>query len=228
MPTYRVDGQKRRFSNTISSWHTSYRARPVRLAIVIPFFVASSCGRAKTSSNTLRVEGYFFYNGQKNLLFQKYPDTCGRGLKVWKKKTTTRKSLQFVRKKSGYSGKKRMDDSLKNVGLPYATKMSRVWIHRKGPQLIYLRKSENCAKCLKRSFIGIVLHGSVKNSEQLYGGKFSSTHRYIWSALKFMPACSFVQDVRLRRAISMLDAKQPMKFREFRSDCKVGITEIFQ
>ena len=115
-----------------------------------------------------------------------------------------------------------MDDSLKNVGLPYATKMSRVWIHRKGPQLIYLRKSENCAKCLKRSFIGIVLHGSVKNSEQLYGGKFSSTHRYIWSALKFMPACSFVQDVRLRRAISMLDAKQPMKFREFRSDCKVG------
>ena len=26
---------------------------------------------------------------------------------------------------------------------------------------------------------------------------------------------SFVQDVRLRRAISMLDAKQPMKFREF-------------
>ena len=37
-----------------------------------------------------------------------------------------------------------------------------------------------------------------------------------------MPSCSFVQDVRLRRAISMLDAKQPMKFREFRSDCKVG------
>ena len=33
---------------------------------------------------------------------------------------------------------------------------------------------------------------------------------------------SFVQDVRLRRAISMLDAKQPMKFREFRSDCKLG------
>ena len=33
---------------------------------------------------------------------------------------------------------------------------------------------------------------------------------------------SFVQDVRLRRAISMLDAIQPMKFREFRSDCKLG------
>ena len=150
MPTYRVDGQKRRFSNTISSWHTSYRARPVRLAIVIPFFVASSCGRAKTSSNTLRVEGYFFYNGQKNLLFQKYPDTCGRGLKVWKKKTTTRKSLQFVRKKSGYSGKKRMDDSLKNVGLPYTTtKMSRVWIHKKGPQLILSTKVRELYKAFE-------------------------------------------------------------------------------
>ena len=30
------------------------------------------------------------------------------------KKTTPRKSLQFVRKKSGYSGKKRMDGSLRN------------------------------------------------------------------------------------------------------------------
>ena len=28
--------------------------------------------------------GFFFDNGQKNLLFQKYPDTCGRGLKVRK------------------------------------------------------------------------------------------------------------------------------------------------
>ena len=27
---------------------------------------------------------FFFDNGQRNLLFQKYPDTCGRGLKVWK------------------------------------------------------------------------------------------------------------------------------------------------
>ena len=59
MPAYRVDGQKRRFSNTISSCHTSYNACPVRLAIVIPLFVASSCGRAKTSSNTLRVEAFF-------------------------------------------------------------------------------------------------------------------------------------------------------------------------
>ena len=82
MPAYRVDGQKRRFSNTISSCHTPYRARPVRLAIVIPFFVASSCGRAKTSSNTLRVEAFFSTMDKKNLLFQKYPDTCGRGLKV--------------------------------------------------------------------------------------------------------------------------------------------------
>ena len=70
MPTYGVDGQKRRFSNTISSCHTSYRACPVRLAIVIPFFVASSCGRAKTSSNTLRVEAFFFDNGQKISFFK--------------------------------------------------------------------------------------------------------------------------------------------------------------
>ena len=34
---------------------------------------------------------------------------------AWKcEKTTTRKSLQFVRKKSGYSGKKRMDGLLRN------------------------------------------------------------------------------------------------------------------
>ena len=82
MPAYRVDGQKRRFSNTISSCHTPYRACPVRLAIVIPFFVASSCGRAKNEFEYATCGGFFFDNGQKNLLFQKYPDTCGRGLKV--------------------------------------------------------------------------------------------------------------------------------------------------
>ena len=74
-----------------------------------------------------------------------------------------------------------------------------------------------------RHNIGTVLHGSAKNSVQLYGGKFSSTYRYMSNARKFMLSFgSFVQDVRLRRAISMLDAKQPMKFREFRSDCKLG------
>ena len=70
MPAYRVDGQKRRFSNTISSCHTSCRARPVRLAIVIPFFVSCSCGPAKTSSNTLRVEA-FFSTMDKKISFSK-------------------------------------------------------------------------------------------------------------------------------------------------------------
>ena len=70
MPAYRVDGQKRRSSNTISSCHTSYRACPVRLAIVFPFFVASSCGRAKTSSNTLRVEAFFSTMDKKISFFK--------------------------------------------------------------------------------------------------------------------------------------------------------------
>ena len=51
-----------------------------RISILRSVFVWTG----KNDSNTLRVEGYFFYNGQKNLLFQKYPDTCGRGLKVRK------------------------------------------------------------------------------------------------------------------------------------------------
>ena len=32
--------------------------------------------------NTLRVDGDFFEYGKKNLRIQKYPDTCGRGLKA--------------------------------------------------------------------------------------------------------------------------------------------------
>ena len=31
--------------------------------------------------NTLRVDGDFFKSGKKNLRIQKYPDTCGRGLR---------------------------------------------------------------------------------------------------------------------------------------------------
>ena len=127
MPTYRVDGQKRRFSNTISSCHTSYRARPVRLAIVIPFCVASSCGRAKNEFEYATCGGVFFLQWTKKSPFSKISGHVWKRPESVKKKTTTRKSLQFVRKKSGYSGKKRMDDSLKNVGLPYTTtKMSRV------------------------------------------------------------------------------------------------------
>ena len=41
---------------------------------------AFSCGRAKRTANTLRVDSYFFGNGGKNVRFQKNPDTCGRGL----------------------------------------------------------------------------------------------------------------------------------------------------
>ena len=32
--------------------------------------------------NTLRVDGDFFESGKKNLRIQKYPDTCGRGLRI--------------------------------------------------------------------------------------------------------------------------------------------------
>ena len=32
--------------------------------------------------NTLRVDGDFFESGKKNLRIQKYPDTCGRGLRL--------------------------------------------------------------------------------------------------------------------------------------------------
>ena len=36
----------------------------------------------ENDSNTLRKDAYFFFNGEKNLRFQKYPDTCGQGLNV--------------------------------------------------------------------------------------------------------------------------------------------------
>ena len=85
--------------------------------------------------------GVFFLQWTKKSPFSKISGHVWKRPESVKKKTTTRKSLQFVRKKSGYSSKKRMDDSLKNVGLPYTTtKMSRVWIHRKGPQLILSTK----------------------------------------------------------------------------------------
>ena len=35
---------------------------------------------SENDSSTLRVDAYFFENGEKNLRFQKYPDTCGQGL----------------------------------------------------------------------------------------------------------------------------------------------------
>ena len=49
---------------------------------------AFSCGWAKTTANTLRVDSYFFGNGGKHVCFQKNPDTCGRGLIMQKKKSS--------------------------------------------------------------------------------------------------------------------------------------------
>ena len=124
MPAYRVDdngGFRIRYHDVIH--HTTHA--PVRLAIVIPFFVASSCGWAKTIRIRYVWRGIFSTMDKKISFLKNIPDKCGRGLKV--RKTNTRKSLQF-----GYSSKKRMDGSLKKMfGLPYATEMSR--IHRKGP-----------------------------------------------------------------------------------------------
>ena len=48
--------------------------RDYRISIVL----ALSCGLAKNDSNTLRVDAYFFENGEQSLCFQKYTDTCGQ------------------------------------------------------------------------------------------------------------------------------------------------------
>ena len=52
----------------------------MRDSIEISIVSAFSCGRAKTTANTPRVDSHFFGNGGKNARFQKAPDTCGRGL----------------------------------------------------------------------------------------------------------------------------------------------------
>ena len=44
--------------------------------------------------NTLRVDGDFFETGKKNLRIQKYPDTCGRGLKIRKVDFTASRPIQ--------------------------------------------------------------------------------------------------------------------------------------
>ena len=46
--------------------------------------------------NTLRVDGDFFESGKKNLRIQKYPDTCGRGLKDMSLKICARFSSHFT------------------------------------------------------------------------------------------------------------------------------------
>ena len=49
------------------------------------FFVSAfSSGRAKTIRiRYVWMHIFFLENGEKNLHFQKYPDTCGRGLSEW-------------------------------------------------------------------------------------------------------------------------------------------------
>ena len=136
---------KTEFSNTISWCHTSCSACPVRLAIVFPFFVASACGGQKRLEcatwrrifSTMDKKISFFKNNRIRVglwtadvfpvvafLRERSDDrkyVCSSQAKyVWTrpesvKKTNTRKSLQFLRKKSGYLGKKRMDGSLNNV-----------------------------------------------------------------------------------------------------------------
>ena len=46
--------------------------------------------------NTLRVDGDFFESGKKNLRIQKYPDTCGRGLRSRKFVDAKRKELVCI------------------------------------------------------------------------------------------------------------------------------------
>ena len=50
----------------------------------ISFVSAFSSGRAKTIRiRYVWMRKFFLENGEKNLHFQKYPDTCGRGLSEW-------------------------------------------------------------------------------------------------------------------------------------------------
>ena len=40
------------------------------------------CGRTKNNLNMLCADAYFFENRETSLRFQKYLDTCGRGLNI--------------------------------------------------------------------------------------------------------------------------------------------------
>ena len=77
----RVDGRKRRFSNTMMSCTSSMTHAPWGMLSYLhrcSVFVRTG----EKDSNTLRKDAYFFLNVEKTLRFQKYPDTCGRGLNV--------------------------------------------------------------------------------------------------------------------------------------------------
>ena len=49
---------------------------------------ASSCGRGSFRKRSSCGRGYFFIRIKK-MRFQKYPDTCGRGLNYWENKDST-------------------------------------------------------------------------------------------------------------------------------------------
>ena len=68
----RVDGQKRKFSNTMMSYIIYYR-------ITFPLFNVFY-EWAKTIRIRYVWTRIFLKTEQKDLRFQKYPDTCGRGL----------------------------------------------------------------------------------------------------------------------------------------------------
>ena len=61
---------------TISNTHALQRA----LSYYLRFCVYVWTG--ENDSNTLRVDANFFKNGGKNLRSQKYPHTCGQGLRL--------------------------------------------------------------------------------------------------------------------------------------------------
>ena len=80
----RVDGRKRRFSNTMMSWIIYYwhYACFVSDAFVFTLF-SFSRGRAKTIRIRCVWTRIFSETENKILLFQKYPDTCGQGLNLF-------------------------------------------------------------------------------------------------------------------------------------------------
>ena len=56
-----------------------YSACSIERASVVPGF-SVFVWTGEYDLKTLRVDAYFFENGEKNFRFQKYPDTCGQGL----------------------------------------------------------------------------------------------------------------------------------------------------
>ena len=64
-------------------WHTSYTSRMTHAQSgILSYFHRFSVFvyTEEKDSNTLRVHAYFLKTEEKSLRFQKYPDTCGRGL----------------------------------------------------------------------------------------------------------------------------------------------------